>query len=69
MSLKLLPDKESSPFSFEGQLCTFARVLSVLGRYFYNMYIVNVFEIVFSFNVKDNNIVLYFHNIRLFYNI
>ena len=24
--------------SFEGQLCTFAWVLSLLGRYFYNMY-------------------------------
>ena len=27
-----------------------------LGRYFYNMYIVKMFEIVFSFNVKDTNI-------------
>jgi len=47
-----------SLFSFEGQLCTFSRVFSLLGRYFYNMYmyIVKMFEIVFSFNVKDNNI-------------
>ena len=36
----------NSPFSFEGQLCTFSRVLSLLGRYFYNMYIANMFEIV-----------------------
>jgi len=34
----------NSPFSFEGQLCTFSRVLSLLGRYFYNM--ANMFEIV-----------------------
>jgi len=32
-------------------------VLSLLGRYnFYNMYIVKMFEIVFGFNVNDNNI-------------
>jgi len=35
------------------------------GRYFYNMYILNMFEIVFSFNVKDNNIFPCLHNIRL----
>ena len=43
-------------FSFEGQLYTFSRVLSLLGRYFYHVYIVKMFEIVFSFNVKDTNI-------------
>jgi len=32
-------------------------VLSLLGRYFYNLYIVQMFKIVFSFKVKDNNIV------------
>ena len=58
-----------SPFSFEGQLCTFSWVLSLLGRYFYNVYIIKQFEIVFSFNVKDNDIFLCLHNIRLSYNI
>jgi len=28
-----------------------------------------MFEIVFSFNVKDNNICACLHNIRLFYNV
>ena len=50
----------NSLLSFEGQLCTFSRVLSLLGRYCYNMYIVKtclkMFEIVFSFNVKDIDI-------------
>ena len=32
------------------------------------MYIVKKFEIVFSFNVKDTNIVPCLHNIRLSYN-
>ena len=31
-------------------------MLLLFGRYFYNKYIVNMFEIVFSFNVKDNNV-------------
>jgi len=44
-------------------------MLSLLGRYFYIVYIVNLFEIVFSFNVKDNNIFPCLHNIRLSYNI
>jgi len=44
-------------FSCKGQLCTCSWVLSLLGRYFYNMYIVERFEIVLSFNVNDNNIV------------
>ena len=42
---------------------------SFLGRYFYNKYIVKVFKIVFFFNIKDNNIFQYLHNIRLSYNI
>ena len=50
----------NSLFSFEWQVCTFSWVLSLLGRYFYNMYLVTLFEIVFSFNVN---------NIRLSYNI
>jgi len=29
---------------------------SLIGRYFYNVFIVNKFDIVFSFYVKDNNI-------------
>jgi len=33
------------------------------------MYIVKMFEIVFSFNVKDNNKFPCLHNIRLSYNI
>ena len=33
------------------QLCTFSWVLSLLGRYFYNMYIVKMFKIVFFFTV------------------
>jgi len=47
----------------------FVRVCSLAGGYFYNMYIVNMFEIVFSFNVKDTNIFPGLHNIRLSYNI
>jgi len=42
-------------------MCT-KRVCSLVGKY-------EKFEIVFSFNVKDNNIVLCLHNIRLSYNI
>jgi len=33
------------------------------------MYIVNMFEIVFYCNVKDNNIFPSLHNIKLSYNI
>jgi len=33
------------------------------------MYIANMFQIVFSFGVKDNNILPCLHNIRLSYNI
>jgi len=44
-----------SLFLVEGQLWTFSWVLSLLGRYFYNMHTVKMFEIVFSFNDKDNN--------------
>jgi len=42
-----------------------------LGGYFYNMYIVKMLEIVFSYNVKDNDIYPGLHNtcIRLSYNI
>ena len=58
-----------SLFSFEEQLCTLSWVLSLLGRYFYNMYIVKMFEIVFCLNVKDTNICPCLHNIRLSYNI
>jgi len=38
-------------------------------RYFYNIYKVNMFKIVFSYNVKDTNIFPCLHNIRLSYNI
>ena len=58
-----------SLFSIDRQIWTFSWVLSFLGRYFYNMYILKMFEIVFSFNVKDNNIFPCLHNIRLSYNI
>jgi len=34
----------------------FVRVSSLVGRYFYNVLIVNMFEIVFPLNVKDNDI-------------
>jgi len=37
----------------------FVRVCSLVGRFFYNMiviYIVKKLEIVFSFNIKDNNV-------------
>jgi len=40
-----------------------------LGRCFYNMYIVKMFEIMFFFIVKDNKIFPCLHNIRLSYNI
>jgi len=59
----------NSLFSFEGQLCTLRRVLSLLDRYFYNMYIVKTFKIVFSFNSKDTSIFQCLHNIRLCYSI
>ena len=61
--------KQNSLFSFEGQLCTYSWVLSLLGRFFYNIYIVKLFEIVFSFNVKDNNICPCLYNIRRSYNV
>ena len=48
--------------SFEGKLCTCLRVLYLLGRYFYTMYEVKMLQIVFSFNVKDNNICPCLHN-------
>ena len=59
----------NSLFSFEGQLCTLRRVLSLLDRYFYKMYIVNMFKIVFAFNGKDTSIFQCLHNIRLSYSI
>ena len=37
----------------------FVRVCSLVGRYFYNIYLVNKFQILFFFNVKDQKI--YFH--------
>jgi len=40
----------------------FVRVSTLVGRYFYNMYIVKKFEIVFSSNVKDKHIFPCFHN-------
>ena len=43
----------------------FLRVCSLVCRYFYNVYIESRFEIVFSFNVKDNTIFPRLHNIRL----
>ena len=55
--------------SFEGQLCTFSWVLSLLSRYFYNVYIGKMFGIVFSFSVKQNNIFPCLHYIRPSYNI
>ena len=64
-----------SLFAFEGQLSgqlrdnTFSWVLSLLGRYFYIMYVVKMFEIVFSCNVKYNNIFPGLHNIKLSYNM
>ena len=36
-----------SLFLFERQLCTLSWVLSLLGRYFYNMYIVKMFKTMF----------------------
>ena len=47
----------------------FVRVNSLGGRYSYNMHIVIKIEIVFAFNVKDNNIFPCLHNIRLYYSI
>jgi len=47
----------------------FVKVCSLVGRYFYNLYKIKKFEIVFSFNVRDNNIFPLLHNIRLSYNI
>jgi len=43
----------------------FVRVCSLVGRYFYNMYIVKKFKIVFSFNVNNNNIFPCLRDIRL----
>ena len=60
---------DDSLFSFEEQLCIFTLVLSILGKYFYSMNIINMFEVVFSFDVKDNNIFPCLHYIRLFYNM
>ena len=60
---------KNSLFSFDGQHCIFSLVLSLMGRYFYRMNIIKMFEVVFSFDVKDNNIFPCLHNIRLPYNI
>ena len=46
----------------------FVRVCSLVGRYFYNMYILKKLEIVFFFNVEDNSILPCLHNIRLSFN-
>jgi len=35
----------------------FVRVSSLVGKYFYKMYLVKKFELVFSFYVKDTNII------------
>jgi len=40
-----------------------------MGMYFYNMYIVKMFETVFFFTVKDYNIFPCLRNIGLSYNI
>jgi len=47
----------------------FIRVSSLVDWYFYNMYIVKIIEIVFSFNVKNNSIFPCLRNIRFSYNI
>ena len=47
----------------------FVRVCSLAGRYFYNVYMINKFEIVFSLNIKDNNIFPCLRTIRLSYSI
>jgi len=57
-----------SLFLIEEQVCTFSWVLSLLGMYFYYVYIVK-HEIVFSFYVKDTNIFPCLNNIRLSNNI
>ena len=62
-------DNRYSLFLCEGQLCKCSWVPSLLGRYFYNIFIVKIIETVFSFTIKDNNIFPCLHNIRLSYNI
>ena len=59
MNIILRPHIRNSLFSFEGQLCTFSWVLSLLGRYFYNMYIAKTFEIVLFFLMLRK--IIYFH--------
>jgi len=46
----------------------FVRVCSLVGRYFYSLHIVNKFEKLFYFNIKDNNNFPCLHTIRLSYN-
>ena len=50
------PAHVNSPFSFEGQLCTFSWVPSLLGRYFYNM----LFQSECACLHKTVNIVVFF---------
>jgi len=65
----MLSKDSDSLFSFERQLCSFSRVLFHLLRYFYNMYILKMFEIVFFFIVKDNHMFQCLHNIRFSFHI
>ena len=48
----------NSLFSFEGQLCSFSWVLSLMGRYFYIMYIVKILKLCFSLLLRT---IIYFH--------
>jgi len=50
--------------------CQVERVCSLVGRYFYNMYIhsLHFLYFLYFFNVKDSQIVSCLHKIRLSYN-
>ena len=39
----------NSLFSFEGQLCTFARLLSLLGRYFHHLKKITMFTVLYRY--------------------
>jgi len=52
------------------QKIKFIRVSSLVGRYFYDVYVYSKkFEIVFSLKFKYNNICRKYHTIRLSYSI
>ena len=58
MGIVIVYPQLSSLFSFEGQLWACSWVLSLLDRYFYNMYIVECLNLCFALMARN---IVYFH--------